>query len=156
MKALAFVSALLAFSFGFSARAMIQQPGGFAPSMCGHQVLTENQGLEYNIEQLCIGEIVGEKGEAGIPAVAFRFSGDEVLVYKIVDQVSPLVLTLTGKMQSIFYLESLNGERMIMKVYLVDGKIESAAGTLGGIEYFVTGFQPILVIQDLDAVVAAQ
>jgi len=150
MKVLAFVSAILAFSIGYSAQAIIQLPGTFAPSMCGYQALSHGAELEYDVQQLCFGEIVGEPGEAGIPAVAFRLNNNEVRVYRIIDRVSLLMVTLSGKTQSIFHLESFDGHRAVMKVVLAGGKIESAAGLLDGIEYFVSEFEPILVIQRLN------
>lgn len=150
MKALAFVSAILAFSIGYSAQAIIQLPGSFAPSLCGSQSVVDNQGQEFDFLQLCIGEVVGERGEAGIPAVAFRLNNNEARVYRIVDQVSLMMVTLTGKTQSIFHLESYDGHRAIMKVVLSGGKIESAAGTIDGIDYLINEFEPMLVIQRLN------
>lgn len=150
MKAFAFVSAMFVFSFGYSAQAIIQLPGSFAASMCGYQTFQGNQEASADISQLCIGEIVGNKGEPGAPAVAFRLSNNEVRVFMIVERVSYLMATLSGQTKSLFHLESANGQRATMKVILnPGGKIESASGSLDGIDYVVDEFQPILVIQRL-------
>ena len=146
MKTIAIVLTGLFLSLSSSADAAIQKPGAFAPSVCGTQSFRGNPFLD--ISQICFGEIGAKAGEVGEAAVSFRFNDNQIRIYRIVERTGFRIANFGDKSTLLFQLESRDGERAAMKVVLNSaGKIESASGALGEINYMISEFHPIFVIQ---------
>lgn len=154
MKAFAVLASnLLAAVFAFvltssSAQAMIPVPGSFVPSACGRQELHALNVNSVWVDRICLGEIAGHEGEHGTPGIGFQLNNGEIHIFKIVDRANLMMEMANGEVNSLFYLESKDGMTATMKVVQAPGgRILRATGTLGTINYLVTAFEPIFVIQ---------
>ena len=155
MKALMMISALftmtITLTFTSKANAMFRPEGGFIPTVCGQQLAQRSKGLEANVEQVCIGELAGV-AEARVPAVSFRLSNENQVVYRVTSRTNQLVAFISGETKASFFLESLDGlDKRMMKVVLdANGTVKSAQGSLGSMYYLVEEFAPMFVIQGHD------
>lgn len=132
-----------------SAHALLKTPGSFVPVQCGSQEYAGNQeNLEIDINQVCLGEVLGGENAADESAVSFRLTDGAEEVYFVSHTTSHLVATRSGAVSTLFHLVNADGEQATMKVVQAkSGEVQSVSGEIKGVTYFVPSLQEVYTIQ---------
>lgn len=136
------------------AHAILQAPGTFVPEQCGANQSSDVSGhvsaqfvepsMILHIQQVCLGRIVGEKQRV----VGVRFSDATTRIYYAALTSNNFVALDSGNEKALMQLVSPEGSKATMRVIRTpEGDIQSATGSVDGLNFFIPQFETIFTIQ---------
>jgi hypothetical protein len=140
-------SSIIALSFitiaASSAHALVEPNGTFIAEQCGVQTLSADAKSLVYIRTVCIGQVQGETKKS----VQFRMADNSTKLYQVTNTADEMIALPSGRVQAMFHLQDLSGQKAAMNVQEEAGGVPvSIGGTLGNVRYLVPSLMQMVHI----------